>query len=261
MNRISKLLTILGIFATSIFSSNSVNAQSDDYDDKKPDPSYPYTSKSSLVDIISKDYSSLVKLGDEIQYATLIDSWGLARENQDTKEFWYYALTNAVITNGLKIGLNRPRPGGGNYSFPSGHTNAAFTGAVYKWRKFGFDVAKDDLILASLTGISRLIPRQKYPDMDFFQVEGDKYYEAAHHIEDVIAGTAIAFISGYFLLSPHSKLPNKSYKDIKTHSVYITPVIAKNTIGIEFKSNLKSTQNLTVYAKSNGGGFFYSFDF
>ena len=38
--------------------------------------------------------------------------------------------TSFVITHAIKRLINKQRPNGGNYSFPSGHTSAAFTGCL-----------------------------------------------------------------------------------------------------------------------------------
>ena len=39
-------------------------------------------------------------------------------------------LVNAVFTQGLKLSVNRPRPDGTNWSFPSGHASGTFASTL-----------------------------------------------------------------------------------------------------------------------------------
>ena len=94
-----------------------------------------------------------------------------------------YALS-AIITRGTKVIVQRERPyitypdiikrtGGGSYSFPSGHTSAAFYAATSvsilfpKWY-----VIAPSLLWASAVGYSRI-------------------YQGVHYPTDVLAGAAV----------------------------------------------------------------------
>jgi hypothetical protein len=87
---------------------------------------------------------------------------------------------NCVITSGLKRLVRRPRPGGGSYSFPSGHTSTAFAAASLIDSNSGGVIGVSAYGLAGMTGFSRMEARRHYPS-------------------DVLAGAAIGLISAQVL--------------------------------------------------------------
>lgn len=81
------------------------------------------------------------------------------------------------VTSVLKVAVQRTRPNGENYSFPSGHTSAAFSTAGVVSRRYGGWATAGTLALGVLTGLGRM--------------EDEK-----HFASDVVAGATIGWIIG-----------------------------------------------------------------
>jgi len=127
----------------------------------------------------------------------------LALAMESALESW--ALTMA-ITGGLKFTINRQRPNGGRYSFPSGHTSAAFSMATVLTRFYGIKAAIPSYLLASLTGFTR--------------IDNSK-----HFLTDVLVGAVLGTAIGWGTSSFHKK----------EHPNYlITPMITNHGSGLVF---------------------------
>jgi membrane-associated phospholipid phosphatase len=83
-----------------------------------------------------------------------------------------FAATNAAV-HILKPIVGEKRPNGHSGSFPSGHTAAAFSGATFIHKRYGFKRAIAPYALAVFTGYSRVQAKK-------------------HYTHDVIAGAGIA---------------------------------------------------------------------
>lgn len=103
-------------------------------------------------------------------YTLLIDDPNL------TKQSIQGMVINTVITQGLKYSINRTRPDGGDLSFPSGHTSAAFHGAAFIDMNFGSRSGATAYALAALVAYSRVRANR-------------------HYISDVVAGAAVGILS------------------------------------------------------------------
>jgi hypothetical protein len=102
-------------------------------------------------------------------------------------------VINTAITQSLKYSINRTRPDGGDLSFPSGHTSAAFHGAAFIALNFDSRYAIPAYALATLVGYSRVRANR-------------------HYVSDVIAGAAIGILSAR--LAKNKSIVNlQSYKD------------------------------------------------
>lgn len=86
-------------------------------------------------------------------------------------------LLSGVLVWSLKLGLNRRRPMGGNYSFPSGHTAAAFSVAPVLQHHFGWKTGIPAYTIAAFTAMGRM--------------EDHK-----HYLSDVLFGAVIGFAMG-----------------------------------------------------------------
>jgi membrane-associated phospholipid phosphatase len=86
-------------------------------------------------------------------------------------------IITKTLTTGLKVAVNRARPDGTPYSFPSGHTSAAFASATVLQRNFGWKVGVPAYAVASYVATSRIQDKK-------------------HFLSDVAFGAAIGIVAG-----------------------------------------------------------------
>jgi len=86
-------------------------------------------------------------------------------------------ILNGALTRGLKMSVRRTRPGGGHFSFPSGHTSSSFATATVLGRHFGWRVGAPATALAAYVGASRLQQKRHFPS-------------------DVVFGAAVGIVAG-----------------------------------------------------------------
>ena len=89
-----------------------------------------------------------------------------------------------LITQGLKYSVDRKRPDGGRYSFPSGHSASVFATAEVLRRHFGWKVGLAAYAGAAYVATSRLSERQ-------------------HYLSDVVFGAAVGIAAGSTPLIRH----------------------------------------------------------
>jgi membrane-associated phospholipid phosphatase len=107
----------------------------------------------------------------------------------DDKPHWQFVKTMAVsvvVTHSAKHIINKQRPNGGNYSFPSGHTSAAFTGAAFIQKRYGWNAGIPCYVLASFVGWSRV-------------------YANKHDYWDVLGGAVVGIGSAYLFTKKYQK--------------------------------------------------------
>lgn len=86
-------------------------------------------------------------------------------------------LMTEALTIGIKESGRRSRPAGGGFSFPSGHTAAAFASATVLQRHFGWKVGIPAYGVAAYVAASRV------------QME-------RHYVSDVVFGAAVGIVAG-----------------------------------------------------------------
>lgn len=116
-------------------------------------------------------------------------------------QFFKSFATSQITTDVLKVVTHKRRPNGSCcLSFPSGHTSAAFMGAAFIDRRYGWQYALPAYLGASYVGYSRI-------------------YADKHYGIDVLAGAAIGVASSYYFTRP--------YKGIN-----IVPTVADDGYGL-----------------------------
>lgn len=84
---------------------------------------------------------------------------------------------SGAMTHAVKFAVRRRRPDGGPYSFPSGHTSAAFATAATLQRELGWDVGIPAYVIASYIATSRAAANK-------------------HYVSDLVVGAAIGLVAG-----------------------------------------------------------------
>ena len=72
-------------------------------------------------------------------------------------------VVSSTLTLGIKVAVQRTRPDGGKYAFPSGHATAAFTSATVLQQELGWKAGIPAYIVAGYVGIARVQGRHHYP--------------------------------------------------------------------------------------------------
>jgi membrane-associated phospholipid phosphatase len=95
-------------------------------------------------------------------------------------------IVDEVIVEGLKYSVQRTRPNGSNYSFPSGHAAATFAFASVIERHLGYRLAWPTLVIATYVGTSRL-------------------HDNVHYLSDVVFGAAVGTAVGWTVVGRHGR--------------------------------------------------------
>jgi membrane-associated phospholipid phosphatase len=86
----------------------------------------------------------------------------------------------------IKVSVNRTRPNGQKYSFPSGHAAATFAFASVIERHLGARLAWPTILIATYVGTSRL-------------------HDNVHFLSDVVFGAALGTASGWTVVGRHGR--------------------------------------------------------
>lgn len=127
---------------------------------------------------------------------------------QGAEQFAKSLITAQLITGSLKSIIHKERPNGNCCdSFPSGHATAAFVGAAFIQKRYGWTYAIPAYLGAAYTGYSR--------------VDVNK-----HFTEDVVAGAAIGIFSSFYF--------TKQYKE---DDLIFEPIIGPDGYGIGIRKS------------------------
>lgn len=127
-------------------------------------------------------------------------------DSEGRNQFYKSFAANTVATYGLKYTINKKRPNGKDYSFPSGHASVSFQSATFIHKRYGLNYALPAYLAATFTGYSR--------------VQSDNHYTI-----DVIAGAALGALSSYYFTT-------------KFKGCLISPQIGSDKFGISFTKKL-----------------------
>jgi hypothetical protein len=95
-------------------------------------------------------------------------------------------VVNEVFVQAIKFSVQRTRPDGSNYSFPSGHSAATFAFASVLERHLGYRFAWPTVVLASYVATSRLVDKK-------------------HYLSDVVYGAAMGTAVGWTVVGRHGR--------------------------------------------------------
>ena len=151
---------------------------------------------------------SLGRFGDITQIAVPLAAGGTALYQGDRYGFGQAvegAIYTSALTHALKFSIQRKRPNGKDYSFPSGHTSAAAQGAAFFQYRYGAAYGIPAWLLTGVVGYSR--------------VEGKHHYWS-----DVAAGAALAAGVQYLV----------TREEINLSQFIVTPQWSDKYTGIQF---------------------------
>jgi len=123
--------------------------------------------------------------GDVVQWILPMSALSLSYIEEDvdgSTQFVKSFSATAGITYSVKLGVNRQRPNGADYSFPSGHTSASFSSAAFIHQRYGYKKGRIAYLAAMYVGWSR--------------IQANKHYTT-----DVLAGAALGTLSSFFFTS------------------------------------------------------------
>lgn len=123
---------------------------------------------------------------ENVLTATAIITPLIIKDKAGFKQAVKTVVATALVTHGLKRLIDKPRPNGGSYSFPSGHTSASFAGAAFIQRRYGWKYGAPLYAMAVYTGWSR--------------VNANK-----HDYWDVLGGAAIGAGFAYIFTKPYEE--------------------------------------------------------
>lgn len=135
------------------------------------------------------------KTGDIIRALLPITAYGTTLYLEDKEgqvEFYKSFTSNVALTYALKYVINRERPNGEDYSFPSGHTSVCFQASTFIHKRYGFSYAIPAYLLASFVGYGR--------------VKTDE-----HYIGDVLAGALVGSLSSLYFTTQYKGFKLQAY--------------------------------------------------
>jgi len=121
---------------------------------------------------------------------------------------------NGLITITLKASFDRKRPNGGPYSYPSGHSSAAFTAAGVVYGHYGKSLGIPAFIAAGYVGLSRL-------------------QENKHYLSDVIAGGLMGSYLGLKISRRRGNVGEQKAKDSNGVKFRLNPAYLPEFKGAE----------------------------
>ena len=127
-----------------------------------------------------------------VQAPLALGTWGIGSwaGNNEVAGFGFDLsrglLLTYTTTSIIKVAVNRTRPNGDDYSFPSGHTAAAFTTAGVVTQRYGGWLGGVSIGLGVLTAMGRM-------------------EDVKHYASDVVAGATIGWIIGRTVVRKDSR--------------------------------------------------------
>lgn len=114
-------------------------------------------------------------------------------------------IVDEVFVQAIKFSVQRTRPDGSNYSFPSGHSAATFAFASVLERHLGYRLAWPTVVLASYVATSRLVDNK-------------------HYLSDVVFGAAMGTAVGWTVVGRHGRSNYAVVPAVGPHAVTFSVV-------------------------------------
>ncbi len=181
--------------------------------------------KESIVSKVGENFE--FKIDDYFQYVPVAELYIADIFKVKAKNHWFdqtkYLLISNLITTGiakvLKFSINKTRPNGLQYSFPSGHTTVAFTNATVLYNEFyqtSSLLAYSGYLFSTTTGIFRLINNK-------------------HWLSDVLFGAGLGMVVTNLV---YYFEPLKRFNPFKKSSnISLLPQISGDKYGLYFAYN------------------------
>jgi len=150
--------------------------------------------------------NSVETAGDILQVALPVVSLGstyLLDDRGGRKQFWKSYISSISLTYILKYSVEKTRPNGDCCeSFPSGHTTAAFAGAMFLQKRHGIKYGIPSLLLASFVGFSRV-------------------YAEKHYWEDVVVGASFGVLGNMLFTKKYNNMSLSLTKNRQNLNLYL----------------------------------------
>jgi len=131
----------------------------------------------------SHGQKTVEEIGHYTQLGLPLSAFGVSIAKGDTEGMVQlvksFAVETAIVVV-LKRSIDRTRPNGRRFSFPSGHTAVSFMSSTYLWKRYGWEYGLPSTALAAFVGYSR------------FGVE-----DPVHFFSDVVVGCIIGVGSSW----------------------------------------------------------------
>lgn len=145
----------------------------------------------------SQSQKIIQRCGDGLYFLLPVSTFLYTHFNQDKagkEQFIQSFFLNVTTTLALKIAINKKRPNGDPWSFPSAHTSGTFQAAAFIQKRYGWKYGIFAYLTAFFVGFSRI-------------------YSDKHYIEDVAAGALLGI--------GHSYLLTKKYITIEKNKISV----------------------------------------
>ncbi len=181
-----------------------------------------YNLKTNLRNAVGNEFE--FEIENQLQYAPIVELYladilGVKARNHWFDQTKYLLLANAstaAITHLLKSLINKERPNGFSYSFPSGHTSFSFTNAAVLHKEFQTTApwfSYSGYLFSTTTGTMRMVNNK-------------------HWFSDVLVGAGIALLVTEII---YYYEPLKNFNPfLKSQNITLLPQINEWSYGIYF---------------------------
>jgi len=191
----------------------------------------------------SGEKDNITRMGDFFQIFLPLTAWGSTFIAGDpcSNSIWdregteqaTLSIGASILTTSLGkflVRKSRPSLGGSLSSFPSGHTTAAFAGACFIERRYGWWWGAPAYACAAFTGLSRI-------------------HADAHYADDVTAGASIALLYAWRSVTPQSQ------------SLRVMPEVTEDGVGVSVETGTEEPEGVERMELFGPSGFRWRFNF